>query len=191
MADLRARNLSGVWRDLRSTLSDFLIVAPSLKTVSVTKALAAADDYGAEDVLSELASGGTAWKFPGMGRVNGGSGYITKAQVTWDTTALTPRIALFVFSEAPTSVLNDNVANTGVLRADVPFYQGPIDLMALSDLGGDSEATVTPSTVGNLPLAFKCADDANDLYILAVLRDAVTGEAAGAEMTITLTVEQT
>ncbi|MEE8473021.1 MAG: hypothetical protein V3S82_07620 [Dehalococcoidia bacterium] len=124
MADLRARNLSGVWRDLRSTLSDFLIVAPSLKTVSVTKPLAAAGDYAAEDLMSEKATGGTAWKFPNMGRVNGGSGYITKAQITWDTTALTPRITLFAFSKAPTSATNDNVANTGVFRADIPFLPG-------------------------------------------------------------------
>ena len=49
------------------------------KVVRDGKALAAAGDYGAEDVLSESATAGTAYTFDGMAEKNGGSGTIEKA----------------------------------------------------------------------------------------------------------------
>lgn len=158
-----------------------------LTRVSVTKALVAAGNYDAEDVLSESASAGTVWTFPAIAREDGGKGLIVKAQAIWETTALTPRLTLYLFKAAPTSNLNDNVANTALLHADLANYVGKIDFMALEDLGGDSEAEVTPSTVGNLPLAFECASGADDLLGILVTRDAITGEAAGEDMTIVLT----
>ena len=48
-------------------------------TISVTKALAAAADYGANDVLSESASAGTVWTFSSVVSANGGTGTIVKA----------------------------------------------------------------------------------------------------------------
>lgn len=153
-------------------------------TVSVTKALAAAGDYTAEDVLSESATAGTVWTF----LVGRGSGYLTKAQAICETTALTPRLALFLFKATPTSNLNDNVANTALLHADLANYIGRIDFPALSDIGGDSEAVATPSTTGNLPLAY-VADKDGKIYGVLATRDAITGETAGDDMTIILTVE--
>ena len=158
--------------------------------VSVTKALAAAANYAAEDVLSESASAGTAWTFSAVHPDNGGKGKIVKAVILWETTNLTPGIDLYLFSAAPTSNLNDNVANTALLYADEANYVGKIAFPALADLGGVSEAIATPSlATGNLPLHFQCGASANDLFGIAVLRDAVTGEAAGEDMVIKLTVE--
>jgi len=59
----------------------------------------------------------------------------------------------------------------------------------MEDLGGDSESVVTPSTSGNLPLAFTCAAGDTALYGTLVTRDAITGETAGDDMTIRLVVE--
>jgi hypothetical protein len=171
------------WREMQN-------VDGIVKTVSVTKALAAAGDYAAEDVLSESAIAGTAWTFTAVARANGASGYITKAHVICETTGLTPRLTLFLFKATPTSNLNDNVANTALLHADLANYIGKIDFPAMEDLGGDSEAVATPSTYGNLPLAFTCASGADDLYGILVTRDAITGESAGDDMTVRLTVEQ-
>tara|TARA_Y100000310_G_scaffold105749_1_gene104270 strand:- start:3332 stop:3610 length:279 start_codon:yes stop_codon:yes gene_type:complete len=86
----------------------------------------------------------------------GGSGRITKAIALFETTALTPGLTLFLFNTAPTSALNDNVANTAVLHADESQFIGRITFPAMADLGtGDSEAIVTPSlATGNLPLDF-------------------------------------
>ncbi len=157
---------------------------------SVTKGLAAAGDYAAEDVLSESATVGTAWHFRTVLPRNGARGYITGAHIIWATTALTPAIRLYLFNENPSSELSDNVANTAVLPADLHISQKYIDFPALADLGGGSEALISPSTTGGLPLSVSCAAKSRDMYGIAVLKDAVTGEAAGAEMRITLTFEE-
>jgi len=60
----------------------------------------------------------------------------------------------------------------------------------MEDLGGDSEAIASPSTVGNLPLAIKCAAGSKALYGVLVTRDAITGESAGDDYTIVLTAER-
>ncbi len=157
----------------------------------VTKALAAAAIYHAEDVLSESATNGagTAWTFSDVVDVNGGSGYIIKAQVISETTNVTPRLTLFLFSATPTSELDDHAANTALLHADLANYVGRIDFPAMEDLGGDSMAVCTPSTTGNLPLAFKCAATANDLFGILVTRDAFT-QTATDDCTVILQVEQ-
>lgn len=159
-------------------------------TVSVTKALAAAGDYVANDVLSENASAGTVWTFGSVVRANGGTATIVKAIALLETTALTPGLTLFLFSATPTSVLNDNVINTAVLHADEANFVGRITFPSMADLGtGDSEAMVTPSlATGNLPLAFSCANEDTALYGIVVTRDAITGETATDELIIKLTI---
>lgn len=159
------------------------------KTVSVSKALAAAGDYAAEDVLSQSVDAGTVWTFSSIARQNGAPGYITKAHALWETTALVPRLTLYLFNIAPTTNLHDNVANAAPAYADLTQYIGKIDFPAMEDLGGMSEAVATPSTTGNLPLAFTSVAS-SDLYGILVTRDAITGEVATKTMTIKLTVEQ-
>lgn len=162
------------------------------KTVSTTKVLAAASAYHAEDVLSESASNGvgTAYTFSAVARGDGASGYITRASVISETTNVTPRLTLFLFTATPTCELDDHAANTALKHADLANYIGKIDFPATEDLGtGDSEAVATPSTYGNLPLPFTCPVSADDLYGVLVTRDAFT-QTAGDDMTIVLTVEQ-
>jgi hypothetical protein len=154
------------------------------------KPLAAAGDYAAEDVMCENATTGQPWLFPNMALVNGGSGSIIKAQAFWETTALTPRLTVYLYNALPTCELRDNVANTGPLAADLPSYVGRIDFPALEDLGGMSTAIATPSTYGNLPLFYKCGNTLTSLWGIVVTRDAVTGEAANAKMTIKLDTER-
>jgi len=167
-------------------------VGTSKTTVSVTKALAAAANYGAEEVLSENATTGTAWTFSSVVTTNGGTGTIIKAIALFETTALTPGLTLFLFNVTPTSAVNDNVANTAVLHADEANFVGRITFPAMADLGtGDSEAVVTPSlATGNIPLAFNCAVGDTALYGIVVTRDAITGEAPGDDLIIKLTVER-
>ena len=161
-----------------------------VKTVSVTKAVAAAGNYTAEDVISESASVGTSWVFTNIARNMGAGGYITRAQVICETTAQIQRLTLYVFKAVPTSALNDNVANTAVLHADTGNYIGRIDFPALEDLGGDSETVATPSTYGNLPLAFICAAASRTLWGVLVTRDSFTNETATDDYIVRLTAEQ-
>ena len=159
-----------------------------IQIVSVTKALAAAANYDAEDVLSESASAGTAWIFTVVG-IQASSGIISNAVALLETTALTPRIRLYLFNAVPTSALNDNVANTAVLHADEANYIGSIELGAMSDLGGDSEANAAEGTAG-LSLRFKTGASDNRLYGIAVTEDAITGETATDDLIIKLTIER-
>lgn len=162
-----------------------------VKLASVTKALAAAGDYAANDVLSESATVGTSWKFSDVVKKNGRTGTITKAMAILETTALTPRIVLYLFKAVPTSELNDNVLNTALLHADLANFVGWIEFDAMETLNaGDSIAITTPSTDGNIPLDFECASGDDSLYGIAVTRDAITGEVAGDDLTIVLFVRQ-
>jgi len=164
-----------------------------LVTISVTKALDSSDGaYAAEDVLSESKTAGTYWTFSSPAKVSGGTGYIVKAQAISETNNITPRLTLYLFNAAPTSAVNDNIANTAVLHADISQYIGKIDFNAMEDLGPagtDSTAITTPSTYGNLPLAFNCATSTNVLYGILVTRNAFTNTATN-DMTIKLMCEQ-
>jgi len=165
-----------------------------LVSVLVTKALASASQpYHAEDVLCEDATTGVPYTFAAIAKVDGGTGYIVKAQAICETTGVTPRLTLYLYNATPTSELRDHEANTSPIHADVitaKTYQGYIDFTAMEDLGtGDSVTLATPSTKGNLPLAFKCATAADDLIGILVTRDAFTNTATN-DMTIILTAEQ-
>lgn len=165
-------------------------VVGTKKKVSVTQALAAAAGYTAEDVMCEDATTGVAWTFAEIARYNGGVGYITKAHALWETTGMTCRLTLYLFNAAPTTELDDNKANAAPAYADLSQYVGRIDFPAMEDLGGMSEAIATPSTTGNLPLAFECSSTADDLIGILVTRDAITGEQDDENMTIRLEAEQ-
>jgi len=163
-----------------------------LVPVTTTKALESAVAYSIGDVLSETdtASAGTDWDFDAVGKVNGGTGYIVRANAICETTAVTPRLTLFLFNVAPTCELDDNAANTALLHADLANYIGKIDFPAMEDIGtGDSESMATPSSYGNLPLAFNCASADDALYGVLVTRDAFTNTATN-DMTIKLVCEQ-
>lgn len=165
-----------------------LIVGGQMISARTTKTLAATTDYAAEDVMND--AGSTAWVFKNVVENSYGAGYIVSARVLISTTDLSPRLTLYLFSATPTSALADNAANTTLLAADLQLYIGKIDFPGLEDLGGFSEALVTPSTYGNLPLAFSLADAGNkNLYGILVTRDAITGEAANMTGTVHLMVE--
>ncbi len=160
-----------------------------IEEVSITKVLVAGVAYGAEDVLSESATIGTPWEFADIVPARNVSARIVKAVVISETTAVVPALTLYLFSAAPTSNLNDNLANTALLHADLANFVGKINFPILEDLGGDSEALVTPSlALGNLPLAFRSTGISTSLFGVLVTRDAFT-QVAGREMTIKLTAE--
>jgi len=160
--------------------------------VSVTKALAAAGNYAAGDVVSESASAGTTWNWANVVKTNGGHGFITKATALLETTALTPRFTVFLFDTDPTSaVTNDNVANTAPLHADAATFVGAIEFPAMKSLGtGDSYAVAQPGSSSLLPLEFKCASGDRDLYAIVATRDAITGETATDDLIIVLTIRE-
>ncbi len=93
-----------------------------LVTVSVTKALASAAGYTAEDVLCENATTGTPYTFATIAKVNGGTGYIVKAQAICETTAVTPRLTLYLFNATPTSQLINNIFSNWLIFFTISIY---------------------------------------------------------------------
>lgn len=168
-------------------LNDLRNAITTPKEVMDTQILAAAGDYAAADVMSNSATAADALPFKFD---VGYSGVIEKAIAGTSETAETFRIALKLYSQKPSCILTDNVKNTGVLKADWPFYIGTIDFMALEELGdvGHSEAVVTTSTVGNLPLPYICPDGI--MYGVAVTRDATTTESIGMTLAFKLQIRQ-
>ena len=189
MSDIRGKDSTGYWKDVRlSDNGDLLLVTGKLVNATTTKALAATTDYAAEDVLAD--AGATAWRFRNVVSVEQGSGVIVQAQALLTTTALTPRVTLYLFEATPTATLTDNAANTALLAADLINRVGRIDFLAMEDLGtGMSESVITTSTYGNLPVYFTL-ESGRDLYGIAVTRDAITGEAAGMKLTFKLSILQ-
>ena len=163
-----------------------------VKTVSVTKAVAAAGNYAAEDVISENANAGqgTAWTFDALVSAAGRSGVITQAHIICETTGQVQPTTLYLFKATPTCELDDNAGNTAPLHADSANYAGKIEFPAMSDLGGDSEARVSTSTTGGLPIYFTCAATDDALFGVLVTTIAFTNETAGDDYIIRLTVEQ-
>jgi len=148
------------------------------KTVQTSKTMLATAKT-TDEVISESTSAGTDWDF-----AFGGTGYIVKAIITHDA-AITPRLSLLLFNAPPAGQLNDEGANSNPLTADVPYYIGRIDFPAMSYNGtGDASTIATPSTYGNLPLAF----DNNTIYGVLVQNDATSTFVAEA-LTISLTAE--
>lgn len=155
-------------------IRDAILGETKERDVVAFKRTPAASGHSVEDVISESATVGTAFEFTGMANKRGGAGEILEAQVFLQTTALAPRLTLYLFSVVPTSALNDNVANTAVLLADLPTYIKKIDFLATEDLGGVSETLVSQSTYGNLPIHYVCDGNSTSLYGILVTRDAVT-----------------
>lgn len=164
-----------------------------LKSVSVTKALAAAVAYTANDVLSESAASGTDWDFDEVVRENGGCGEIVGATIQSESESVTPRCRLFLFTAAPTNCnLNDNAANTAPDASDLPStFVGFIDFPAMSSLGTTDSVAVANSNVPscNLPLPFVCDEDDDALYGVLVTKDGFT-QTAGDDLTITLIINR-
>jgi hypothetical protein len=152
--------------------------------VYAEKIIAAASAEEAEDVVSEHATAATPWIFD----MKSNSGSIEKAIVAIQTTALTPRLTLYLLNRWPSCALGDDVANTCPILADLPYYVGSINFPATEDLGtATSNAIATASTYGNLPLPYYTSD--KKLYGVLVTRDAVTITAAD-RLTIKLQIRR-
>lgn len=152
-------------------------------TCDGANALAAAGDYAANDVLSNDAGAGAGdpWLFTGLARVSGGSGVITRAVITSNVEAWTPRLRLWLFNAAPSSATEQDDNSAFLLDADDKTKLiGYIDFDASADAG---EVSVTQNL--DVRMTFKAVGSANIYGILQTL-DAFTNETAGMLVTIEL-----
>lgn len=173
-----------------------LVLAPessiTVKKIRVRKQLTAgSNNHDAGDVLSESATNGvgTAWTFRDAARILGGAGRIIQATADTQVESQTYRIALQVYTQYPTSELDDDAAAASPNAADGQFFVDEIPLPALHSRGDNSYAVATPSTTGNLPLTFVCEPGKRDLDLIVIAVDATT-HTATEWLDITLYIEQ-
>lgn len=151
----------------------------------VSRAVAAAGNYAAGDIVSDSATNGagTSWDFTQMA-VNGAGrpGTIYKADITCDEDSVTASYRLHLFSAAlsANTELDDNEAKA-FDNDDRANYLGAITFPAMVDEGEMSRAQIEGLTFG-----YWCGQAGHTLY--GVLED-LTGETAEtAGMTITITL---
>jgi len=150
-------------------------------------AYAAGDVVSADDCCTTLA---IPWIFTGMAAVAGGYGYIGGAKLFNETENQAVQYSLILFNATPTGELRDNAANTNPIKGDMTKWIDDIDFPS-SIARGATVATTTsasPSTVGRLPIFYKCAAGSTSLYAVLVTRTAYT-QTATDDIEITLAGE--
>lgn len=166
-----------------------------LKEVRTSVDIDSSDDntIDANDVLSAedcCTTTATYWTFEEVVAANGGNGYIVGATLVSEVENQAVQYDLLLFNAAPAGEMRTNVTNTNPVKADISKYLGTISFPQ-STARGSSTCTYTqasPSTVGNLPMAFQCVT-VDDLYGVLVTRTAYTHD-TGQAIEITLLVEQ-
>lgn len=141
--------------------------------------------YAAKDAVSNSTSAPIVLTFTGLGRVVGGSGYITKARLLTDQAANVAQYRLHLFNVAPTAI-NDNSAYT-LLWANRTSRISMIDIGPLGTEGTGSDAANGLNS--DIRLAYKCAAADTALYGLLETLIAFT-PASAQNLFVELTAEQ-
>lgn len=142
------------------------------------------DAYTAKDAVSDSTSAPTVLTFSDLARINGGSGYVTKARLLTNQSTNTTRFRLHLYHTAPTAI-NDNAAFT-MLWANRANRVGYIDFDSQQTEGSGSDSSNALNTT--IRLAFKCATGSRVLYGLLETLGAFT-PASGQLFFIELTAE--
>lgn len=152
---------------------------------AVAPIIAAAGDYGANDVLSQAVADGTGlpFVFAGASRAAGNGGWITRCKLDLSVDALVWRPRVHFFNAAPTTTEMDDNAVFNLTAADRLKYIGFLDLPALADFGAIS---VSLNATDRLP--YTCA--ATSLYAILQTLDAFTNEAAAMTAMLEIQVER-
>lgn len=148
-----------------------------------SKAVAAAANYTAGDVVSESATAGTSWEFSPIQLFEARRGVITHAVLTSSEDSVTARYRLHLFTSDPSaSELDDNVAKN-FAAADLGKYVGSIDFEAVVDQGAGGWTKSSPY------VGFQLDEASQALYGVLEDLDGETAETAGMTYTIRLFVE--
>lgn len=161
---------------------DTVKVAPDLITSVVSRAVAAAGNYDANDVVSNSATeaSATPWVFDGMSPGVGKAGCIFAASIVWARDDVSgSRFRLFLLNEQPAAdtVLADNAA-LSFGAADLDKVVCYIDFPAMIDIGAFSMAQAVGVNYGYYTT--------DKLYGVLQILDAETSETAGMTVTIKL-----
>ena len=141
--------------------------------------------YLANDVVADSTTAATIITFTNMTRVNGGTGYITKALFKSNLSTLTSVFRLHLYSVAP-AVVADNVPFPE-LWADTAGYLGFIDFESTSTEGAGSDSC--KSLNKDIRLAFNAAAGTTSIFGVLQTKTLFT-PTSGQLISIKLTAEQ-
>ncbi len=174
-----AEGLPDVHAMLLSGVSLIGFIGGVLKEVRVAQvidaslgAYTAGDVVGADGCCTTLA---LTWNFD-VARVAGGYFHIVGAILVNETENQAVQYDLLLFNAVPTGDLRDNAPNDNPLKGDRSKFLGVIEFPT-SVAKGATIATyteATPSTVGRLPKAIKCAAGVTTIYGVLVTNTAYT-----------------
>ena len=144
--------------------------------------------YTAGDVVSNSDATTVPVTLTSMGRVTGGSGYITGVRLTTNKKSITPRIRVHLFNVATATLAADNVAHKE-LYADASKRVGMFDLPAMTTGTDTTNSDMSRSVDFTQRIPFQCAADSSSLFYVLEAIDAFT-PASGQKFTLSLNVEQ-
>lgn len=145
-----------------------------------------ANDYAANDAVSNSTSAPAYLTFADIARVNGGSGYIMEAYAAHEKASVTPRLRLHLFNVAPTPI-NDNAALAFTYAiVGAAGYLGYVDFDAMTTNGGTDFSKSQMTKIGK---TFTCASASRALYGMVQTLDIfVPGNAKGFTFKLTADV---
>jgi hypothetical protein len=138
--------------------------------------------YAALDTVSPAVTANLT--FSNAARVNGGSGYITKARLMTNQSTNVARFRLHLFHTAPTAIA-DNAPYT-LLFANTANRIGSIDFPACRTEGTGSDASASLNIIDRLP--FVCAVGSRDIIGILETLDAFT-PVSGQQFFVELTTD--
>ncbi len=162
-----------------STFGQAVMTAVTLTRPADTNA------YIAQDAIANAVSGAAIITFAGAARVNGGSGYVTKARVLTDQALNTARYRLHLYHTAPAAQQDNAAFLTDWANRNKSI--GSIDFGAAAQeaTGGSAAGAVNKTD----RLAFVCPAGATSIFGILETLDGFT-PASGQNFYIELTVEQ-
>lgn len=156
----------------------------AILTASFTRP-ANTDDYAVNNAVSNSTSAPTILTFANAARVNGGSGYLVKAELCTDQAECTAAFRLHLFTTSVTPV-NDNAAYTS-LWVNQSARVGYLDFLTVSQEGAGSTSAFG-LWVGS-PLLYVCDAASTTLYGLLETKSIFT-PASGQNFAIKLGVDK-
>jgi hypothetical protein len=140
--------------------------------------------YAAGDSVNTSTTVPTVMTFANFARVNGGSGYITKARLVTDKKSITPRVRVHLFNAANPQLTNDNAAFID-LYADDAKKIGFFDLPAMTTSADTTNSTESRTLDFSLRIPFVAGGATRSIFALLETLDGFT-PASGEKFTLTL-----
>lgn len=145
--------------------------------------------YAAGDVISSGAAVAVPNNALAVGRINGGTGYITGLRVAMNDKSKTPSIIVQLYNAADATISGDNLPGRSPLYVDESKYIATVSLPAMTTGADATNATESATEVNDIRIPFVCAAGTTNVWAVVLAGSAFTPISAS-QFTITARVEQ-